>query len=279
MARAPLSARHDPERFKEYNALHDGVPDWMLESAQQWTKQFLYFNGRPSASKVAEAEQYLRVRLNRNGIVSEEYHAIEDLLSRMTDGALGLDLIDYCLGLSGESASQPANLQVILDRSGSAWTVGRDEEGNFCLERRVDATVEAAARAEMAETGNGAAYLRSAWHLAYGRDPNASAAYRDAIRAVEAAARPTVTPNDAVATLGKMIPALRDAPQKWETEIGDVETVRKMMEAVWQAQHDRHGTDDETKPVNVSQPEAEAAVQYAVTLVHLFRTGVIRPVR
>ena len=72
-----------------------------------------------------------------------------------------------------------------------------------------------------------------------------------------------------------MIGALRDKPEKWATVIGDVDTVRKMMETIWKSQLDRHGTDDTTKPLNVSQPEAEAAVQMGVTLVKLFRTEAI----
>ena len=48
------------------------------------------------------------------------------------------------------------------------------------------------------------------------------------------------------------------------------------MEMIWKSQFDRHGTDDTARPLNVSQPEAEAAVQIGVTLVQLFRTGAIR---
>ena len=140
----------------------------------------------------------------------------------------------------------------------------------------MDATVLAAADREKAQRSKAAEYLRTAWHYLYGRNPIPSSAYRDAVRAVEAAARPVVTPNDELATLGKMIHALRDKPDKWETVIGDVDTVRMMMRTIWKSQSDRHGTDDPAKPRNVSQPEAEAAVQIAVTLVHLFRTGAIR---
>ena len=48
------------------------------------------------------------------------------------------------------------------------------------------------------------------------------------------------------------------------------------MATIWKSQFDQHGTDDTTRPLNVSQPEAEAAVQMSVTLVQLFRTGAIR---
>lgn len=276
MARAPLSARHDPEALADYAALHDGMPEWMLPSAQQWAAQFFTFQGRPLSDEIHEAEQYLRLQLSRNGLSSPDWNAGQDLLRRMADDRLGLDVIDYCLSTITYNTHRAATLQEILDRSGSAWTIGRDTEGAFCLERRVDPTAQAIAQGEMSQSGNAAIHLRSAWHLAYGRGPNPSAAYRDAIRAVEAAARSVVTPNDSLATLGKMNNAIRDAPHKWITEIGDVDTVLKMMQTVWKAQHDRHGTDDESAPVNVSAAEAEAAVNLAVALVQMFRTGAIR---
>ena len=163
-----------------------------------------------------------------------------------------LDVLDYCLGIYYHP-DHAAELRKILDRSGSAWTVGTDDdEGLWCLKRRVDATVLAAANEETEQRSNAAEYLRRAWHHVYSRNPNPSTAYHDAVRAVEAAARPVVTPNDDRATLGKMIPALKDKPGKWETVIGDVDTVRKMMATIWKSQSDRHGTDDTTRPLNVS---------------------------
>ena len=186
-----------------------------------------------------------------------------------------LDLLDFCLGVRNDSA-EAMDLEEVLARSGSAWTVGTDHELRWCLTRRVDKTVLEVATEEMKQQGNAAEHLRSAWYHVYGRNPNPSTAYHDAVRAVEAAARTVVTPKDDLATLGKMIPALRDKPEKWGTVIGDVDTVRKMMETILNSQFDRHGTDDTTKPLNVSQPEAEAAVQMGVTLVQLFRTGAIR---
>ena len=134
--------------------------------------------------------------------------------------------MDYCLGIYYHT-EHAAELREILDRSESAWTVGIDHESLWCLKRRVDATILAAANEEMEQRSNAAEYLRRAWHHVYGRNPNPSTAYHDAVRAVEAAARPVVTPNDGQATLGKMIPALKDKPGKWDTVIGDVDTVRE----------------------------------------------------
>jgi hypothetical protein len=51
-----------------------------------------------------------------------------------------------------------------------------------------------------------------------------------------------------------------------------------MMDLLWYGQIDRHGTDDETVPVNVTQKQAEAAVHAAVTLVEWFISGAFRRV-
>ena len=83
-------------------------------------------------------------------------------------------------------------------------------------------------------------------------------------------------PDDPKATLGKAIGAMKAKPEKWVTEIGNVDTVLRMLESVWQSQSDRHGTNEVTRPLNVTQQEAEAALHLALALVHLFRTQAIR---
>ena len=240
----------------------------MFGGAHVWSTKVIR-----SGSDLRAAEQYFRERLDWSAIRRARADGAKQGVAQLL-GRRGLDLLDYCLGIADHGLAE--ELQEILDRSGSAWKVGLDPEWRECLERRVDATVLAAADREKGQPSKAAEYLRTAWHHLYGRNPNPSAAYRDAVRAVEAAARPVVTPKDDLATLGKMITALNDKPEKWETVIGDVGTVRKMMRTIWKSQSDRHGTDDPAKPRNVSKPEAESAVQMAVTLVHLFRTGAIR---
>ena len=129
---------------------------------------------------------------------------------------------------------------------------GRDTGDLWHLEKRVGPTVEEAARREMAGQSNAATHLRSAWHHAYKRNPDPSKAYSDAIKAVEAAARPVVSPKDRLATLGKMIGVMKATPQKWGTVIGapdDADTVRMMMNTIWKGQTDRHGTPDPNKPL------------------------------
>lgn len=250
----------------------------MQSGAKAWIQPFfLDERGWGRAGVIRDLEQHLRIQLQWRGSndLMRARVAGNQVLELIEQGH-GLDTLDFCAGRCEHDQRRFAQLQKLLDSCGSAWTTGIAGDGRPCLEKRVDPAVEASARAEIGQGGKASAYLRDSWHHAYGRDPNPSASYRDAIRAVEAAARPVVSPNDSMATLGKMIAALRDGPNRWTVEIGEVETVRQMMATVWKNQHDRHGTDDEATPVNVSQAEAEAAVQMAVTLVHFFRSGVIR---
>ena len=181
---------------------------WMASGAFEWAAQLL-----ASEEQLLAAEQYFRLPLDWQKIGYNYKEGVAILL-----GVTGLDLLDYCLGLQ-DHYKYADELHDILDRSGSAWTVGRDVDGLDCLARRVDTTVEKAAHEEMERQSNAATYLRSAWHQAYGRSPNPSEAFRNAVRAVEAAARPVVVPKDNQATLGKMIPASGTSPANGKQQL------------------------------------------------------------
>lgn len=113
--------------------------------------------------------------------------------------------------------------------------------------------------------------MTTAWNRLEGRNPDPSGAYREAIRAIECVAKPVITPNDSLATLGKMIGAMRSNPKKWTFVLGtDAGPVADMAALVWKSQLDRHGTDDESVPLNVSQEEADAAVHVSIALVRIF---------
>lgn len=134
----------------------------------------------------------------------------------------------------------------MLQEAGSAWLVASRDEG-YALERRLAEAVVASAR-EALDVEAPEEHLRRAWVATYGLHPDASRAYAEAVKAVEAAAQPVVTPAETKATLGKMVPALRDAPGKWEVVLAarlgfdQVEVLRPMADLLWQGHTDRHGT-------------------------------------
>jgi hypothetical protein len=219
-------------------------------------------------------ERHLRVNL--------QWQSVADALVLLQGKVLAtpefaLDMMDFLLQMT--EADLANDLEHILSQGGSAWRVSASRDS---LERRVSA--EAAARAAELTTGGTRAgdHLRNAWHSTYGRSPNPSEAYREAVKAVEAAAIPIVCPNDQVATLGKMLGQMRATQDKWRIALKPMQgtavaDLLGMLELLWTAQLDRHGTADPEAPLSVSQGEAEAAVHLALTLVHWFQAGLVRP--
>ncbi|MBX9151808.1 hypothetical protein HCG77_28960 [Rhodococcus qingshengii] len=166
----------------------------------------------------------------------------------------------------------------MLVEAGSAWKVGV-RAGRLGLEKRVPEGVQVAAESTFAITGNAGRQLAEAWAAAFGVDPDPSKAYSRAVKAVEDAAIPVVSPLNGNATLGTVIrdienqgdhklPMTREHPNAIQ---GDV--LVGMLRVLWVGQHDRHGN---SALPPVSQEEAEAAVVLAVTLVDWFATGKIK---
>ena len=58
-----------------------------------------------------------------------------------------------------------------------------------------------------------------------------------------------------------------------DTPDANVERLVGMLQMLWKSQFDRHGTADESVPLNVSIDEARDAVALATTLVHLAQQG------
>ena len=195
------------------------------------------------------------------------------------DDALFLDAIDLVLSQMRHytfDERNPEELESILEEAGSTYCVGTDDDGNFELQFRQSEEMTELVEAETTLPGNAAAHLRKAWSKCFRLSPDPNDACGEAVKAIEVAAKPVITPNDPVATLGKMCSAIRLKPEKWETDSdfdASVETVLAMMDMVWKG-HLRHG--EESAPLEVSQEAAEMTVQTAVLLVSWFRSGRIR---
>lgn len=276
----PLSIRNDPPAIKEYDALHEGVPEWMAGPIARWV--FDVFDEIRSQDEVQRTLDVVFGMLRRSP-TSDRADGVTDLANWARSG--DLDVLDVCVWLTVTSEAGwrlRERLDLLLSVHGSAWKLGSNEQDQPCLERRVDSTVHAAAKAEMDQAGNAAAHLHRAWHRIYGRTLDSGGAYREAVRAVEAAAKPVISPTNASSTLGTMLADLRNKPEKWDLILNEggaapgVPLLIAMLQGLWKSQLDRHGTDDASKPLDVTKEDAEAAVHLAVTLVHWFRTGAVR---
>jgi hypothetical protein len=275
----PLSRRDD----ESFDALHENVPPWLsatLADFITWRltvmRQGVMVPNRPLLMKLErELESPLDWRIG-------EESALNDLFNRVTiNGGFMLDVVDWCLmSLQGGEEARGAQVTVQLREAGSAWTVGVIDE-EFRLMRRVDETITEAAKSVMSTAGRAGQHLKKGWEKAYGRHPDASGSYREAVRAVEAVGAPVISPRNPTATLGTMIADVRNAPTKWEVVLkpttGDpVARLIEMMRLLWTSELDRHGTADESVPLHVSVEEAQAAVHMATTLVQLFQSGAIK---
>jgi hypothetical protein len=122
--------------------------------------------------------------------------------------------------------------------------------------------------------------LAEAWEELYGLEPNPSAAYGLAIKAVEDAAVPVVSADHAMATLGTVLRRLEEQGgwslpmAREDSRAPSRDVLASMLRLLWHGQHDRHGGQP-SAPGNVAVEEATVAVSLAVTLVNLFESGLV----
>lgn len=263
------------------DALHDGVPEWMRSSLDAWIRNQLLDDryaaglGIGDTNLLHRLERLLRINLV-NGTSGSQ--ALRALFTKVAQNpSLKLDVVDGILQLKGQR-SGTATLEVILLQSGSKWKVTKNDSGDFYLEERVDATTESA-MADIADRGGDVAlYLTKAWNETFGRSPNPSVAYSNAIKAVEAAAWPVVIPKNDKATLGTIVRALRDKPENFRIGITEkqsnsgIESICSQLSLVWEGQTDRHGT---SNPQTPTQAAAEQALFIAISFSQQFARGLI----
>jgi hypothetical protein len=242
----------------------------------EWVDDSFLTNGYENTDALTALQLGFRLENPLGGsAISQRSH----LLRRMEGNEeFALDVLDWMLHhwqqiVEGYRAKEWAQeLNHTLRQGGSAWEVTQTDPA-FQLTRRAVGPVVDVLDLTATEATRAHDHLGSAWSKLTGRDPDPSGAYREAIRAVESVAKPLILPKDNLATMGLMIAAMRDKPEKWTTTLGQVDDVRAQMEAVHKGQLDRHGTDDETVPLRVSPAEADAAFSTCLNLVRLFVGG------
>lgn len=248
----------------------DGVPDFLGHILWDW---FFKTLPMPGGKFLPEALDDLVLCLHVDlGDRNNTDMRLQWLESKAWDNRdLLLKLVDWSLGTRQPNTEKLAS---ILEKAGSAWTVAPDRRA---LSRRVLPEAHSAA-AQVAESSTTAGVLiGQAWRLIYGREPNPTAGFDKAVRAVEAAACPVIVPNDKSATLGRAIGVLKNRPAgkfgtvfKNARDTDPLDAVVAMMQLVWTNNYARHAS-DQTVPIDASQAEAEAVLHAAVTLVQWFQ--------
>jgi hypothetical protein len=258
--------------------LHEGVPAWMATRFWAWLDRSFDSLAREKGHKVVMAEYDERRRMREPLAPECGVSLLSNVLRRREDDNLTWSVTDFVIARADALGYSHwlDDLEGILEQSGSAWRVGT-RSGAAGVERRVAPGVGEAANVAMESTGSAGELLSAAWRATYGIHPDPDKAYSMAIKAVEEAAKPVISPKDGVATLGKMTSAMRDQ-QNWSLPLQDddknpsSDTVLKMMRALHSGQQQRHGGNGD-RPA--TQEEAVAALFLAVPLVQFFHAGLI----
>ena len=198
----------DEESVRKYDALAENIPPWLKASVTLWITQRV----AGQTHVLRTIERHLRITFD--WVQVRDFGAMTALLRTLPSAKQQLRLIDFLLAdlQADVIGNRPAadELQVLLTQGGSAWAVGERIPGSLGLVRRVPEGVQVAAEQSFS-LGPAGQLLKQAWGNAYGLQPNASSAYRDAVRAAEAAATPVVSPKNLKGTLGTVI---RDMEQQ-----------------------------------------------------------------
>ena len=278
----PLGIDSD-EEIAEYDALHDGVPEWMYSALWEWVRSEITIVKKDYATKgsvqrldrriVEPMLQTLQIRIPN---VRNSLHPIHDMIITLQDTSKDLQVVDYILAHSDRAKAD--KLEEILTRCKSAWTVG-SRSGKRGLVQRVPLGVQVGVDSVIEHAGRAGKHLAKAWENIYGIQQNISEAYRLAILAVEDAAIPRISPYNGRATLGTVLRDLESQgdwslPMTREHEKAPSKDVLiGMIRLLWHGQHDRHGGQAGQEPL--SEQEAIVAIGLATTLVHWFDAGIV----
>lgn len=180
---------------------------------------------------------------------------------------------------AGERARAADRLHRLLTEAGSAYQV--DWRLPPTLTRRVGpAVVDAFEHTLATAIPPAAVLLRDAWQQVYGLDPDPTASYGNAVRAVEEVLCPLVLPRDPLRTLGKAIGELRNTADRWsfvltsKDGIGDIAPLLVVVARLWEGQHARHGGGPAGYQPQTHN-EAEAALHLATTVVQWVSRGAL----
>lgn len=281
----PLSVRHGSRA----DVLYEGVPDHLRPALARWAQWQLgtipdeqtgdelrgFVNGKTDRQNrlidVLASAHVAVPRTSSSWLVDDIALMIEDPgdgPSHRADDIL--DLVDMHLQVCGGGALELTHL---LRVAGSAWTVGGLPLRLLC---RVADEQQSQFEAATSCADPASGLLSQAWSKTYGRHPDPTHAWSEAVKAVEVLLAPIVAPKDKRPQLGKMIGTITQAPEKWATalqreKVATLDVFTDMLRVIY-PNPGRHDDDVAT------QAEAEAAVGMAVLVVSWLRTGSFRRV-
>ena len=273
---APFGLSDD--ETERYQVLVDGVPRKLREPLIAWLKHTLASSEHPYRvhnSRTRELEMRTDVHLGLPGESHVKWETYTEVLRniqpesmlRVIDGVLSTEWYGTRTKELNETLALAKSKWMVGTRMGKPGLVAREPEG---VQDMVEDTIES--------SGTAGQILARAWGKVHALVPDDSGAYADAVRAVEAAAKPLVEPNNDDATLGGMAGVIRTQgdwrlPLREHQHAPTAEMIVAMMRSLYRGHVDRHGRDDYR---DVSHEEALAGVALAATLVSWFASGAVQ---
>jgi len=267
----------------QLSALIEGVPDALRDPLTRWVEEQFAHNA-------VEGEPYSRALLEVVGAVFGQSLATSDTRAAFDsvitvanrDPGFFLDVVDLVLNPLAYYSSAPAadadaaaELEQILRDASSVWTASTAVPSG--LERRSDASM--LAREVIESSTRAGDELRGAWRYAWGRRPNASEAYRGALRAVEYGLGPVVARDGSLPTMADLIAKLRADLAQFEVRPGaddtipDAQTVLSSLELLQQGMNAGLSAGYPYDPLTVTRAQAQAATAVVARLIHLAQSA------
>jgi len=199
----PLSLQGETDpRFDEP---HEGLPPWLRDPVVNWIKASFEIDDPydgPFIRNDALTDLQLEMRLQEPLSGGDDWRRLNDLIARVNlDQEFALDVIDWMVAhwprfSSGEHMDErtvaehwTADLNLKLRQGGSAWEV-TSSGSVYRLTRRAVGPVADVLEHTATDATRAHNHLTAAWSKLMGRQPDPTGAYREAVRAVEAVAKP-----------------------------------------------------------------------------------------
>lgn len=272
----------DDDEYEERSLIRELLPASLYAPVLAWIRKELRPGGAYAyvdMNRVHDLQSGLQVDLRLQGRFVDADDVVRVIAQRgdqFVARVVDFFLSGYELDNWGRTPSEVDSLKWHFDSAASAADIAL-QDGVYRLRRRVPEGVEELAEAstQSAPTLAGQ-HLRKGWTEAYSLTPNTSLVMTEAIKAVEAAAHPVVSPNAKKVRLGMMTQTIKDQsgwtlafPNRDDGHPDHKAVLVGMLETLIIAQADRHGG------AAPSVLEAQGHVQLASTLVQWFTAGVV----
>lgn len=261
---------------------YEGVPAHLYGPLIDWLdREFITYNGYVDFGGTRRMGQELHVVVPPGTSDDSVSYYVKKWFER--DKTRLLVAVDWVLyhryyALNRVPRDEFGELRDIFEVAASVYTIAADGSG---LTTRVDGTAAEMFRNAVSAADEISAELREAWARVYSLSTDPSDAWDHAIKAVEEALKPIITPTNNAATLGGVIGQLRSAPagknkfllvdNSLNPRTVPLNTFIDLLSFVW-VNPDRHGGANKRVP---TLDEARAVVHAAVLIVQYARMGVI----